>query len=131
MQEPADYKPPESVLELLERYASGERYFAEVDLPDGSDFSEANLEGAYFEGSWFHSANFSKANLKGVNFCDCNIKCADFIQANLEGAKFRGSAVESLDLEGANLTGVSFAGSFAYGYEFKEGQTPDFRRPEI
>src|SRR4030095_6918049 len=131
MEEPADYKPPESVKELLDRYASGERNFAGTDLPDESDLSGVNLEGAHLERSWFHSANFSNANLKGVSFCYSNIKCADFRQANLEGAKFRGAAVESLDLEGANLTGVSFAGSFAYGYEFKEGQTPDFRRPKI
>lgn len=38
-----------------------------------------------------------------------NVKCTDSCQANLEGA---------------NVTGVSFAGSFSYGYELKDGDTP-------
>ena len=124
MQKPPDYRPPETVQELLERYGAGERYFAETDLPDGSDLNGAILEGAYLEFSWFHSVNFSRANLKGVSFGNCNVKCANFSQANLEGANFRGAAVESINLEGANLTGASFAGSFAYGYELKDGDTP-------
>ena len=124
MQEPPNYKPPETVQELLERYAAGERYFAETDLPDGSDLVGAILDGAYLERSSFHSAHFSNANLKGVSFRDSSIKCADFRQADLEGANFRGAGVESIDLEGANLTGVSFAGSFSYGYELKDGDTP-------
>ena len=124
MQEPLDYKPPETVQELLERYVAGERYFAETNLPDGSDLTGAILEGAYLERSWLHSVNFSNANLKGVSFCDSNVKCAEFRQANLEGANFRGAAVESINLEGANLTGVSFAGSFAYGYELRDGEVP-------
>lgn len=121
---PSDYKPPESVQELLDRYAAGERYFGGSELPDESDFSNANLEGANLERSFLHSANFSNANLKSVSFYNTNIKCARFRNANLEGANFKGAAVESLDLEGANLTGVSFAGSFAYGWELQEGQVP-------
>jgi uncharacterized protein YjbI with pentapeptide repeats len=124
MEEPTDYKPPTSKEELLRRYASGERYFAESDLPDETDLGGVNLEGANLERSWLFGVNFSRANLRGVSFRESNIKCADFRLADLEGATFEGAAVESLLLEGANLDRVSFAHAWAYGYEFKDGEQP-------
>ena len=124
MEEPANYEPATSADELLQRYDRGESYFAESHLPDGSDFSGINLEGASLERSWLFDANFSGANLRGVSFCGSNLKCADFSNANLEGAKFEGAAAESLILEGAKLGGVNFAGAYAYGHELQDGQMP-------
>ena len=71
-----DYRPPKSREELLQRYASGERYFPETELSD-ADLSEVTLDGATFEKwSWFQSTNFERASLRGTSFRECNVKCA-------------------------------------------------------
>jgi uncharacterized protein YjbI with pentapeptide repeats len=46
MEEPPNYQPPLSVEELLQRYASGDRYFAKCELPDGANLSGVNLQGS-------------------------------------------------------------------------------------
>ena len=121
---PIDYVPPESVEEIIARYAVGERYFGHADIPDGADFREATLEDAVFELSFLSSADFRGANLKRVSFRSANVKCSDFREADLEGATFEGASVEATDFAGANMSGVSFAGAGYYGYSLREGERP-------
>ena len=89
-----EYQPPTSAEELLSRYAAGERYFPEADMPDGSDFSKAHLAGAVLERCWLSDANFTGADLRRVSFRGTNLKCADFRDANLEGSIWTGASVE-------------------------------------
>ena len=86
---PPNYEPPGSVEELLLRYASGERYFAKADIPDGANLSGVNLEGANLERAMLFDADFSRANLRGTSFREANIKCANFRDADLENAKLK------------------------------------------
>lgn len=121
---PLDYKAPESVEELLRRYATGERYFASADIPDGADLKGAVLEDAILEHVWLSDANCQGANLQRVSFRHSNVKCAIFRDANLQDASFEGAAVEATDFAGANLSGVSFAGAGDYGYIIQPGESP-------
>ncbi len=122
---PLDYQPPESADELLHRYAAGERYFWDVDIPEKSDFRNSMLADATFDHGMLSDIDFQGANLQHVGFLNCNVKCTDFRGADLEGATFTGSSVEATYFGKANLTGVSFAGAYAYGYELKDGDMPD------
>jgi uncharacterized protein YjbI with pentapeptide repeats len=114
---PSDkYTAPQSLAELLQRYAAGERNFPDMNLDD-TDFSNVVLNGACFGPlSWFSSANFNGAKLQGVSFHNCNVKCASFSNADLRGAFFEGAAVEATDWEGALLDGASFTGVTFYGH---------------
>jgi uncharacterized protein YjbI with pentapeptide repeats len=103
-----DYQPPRSADELVQRYNAGERYFRDVDIPDGSDLRKSTLAGATFDHGWLSDIDFRGANLRQVSFLHCNVKCSDFREADLEGAIFTGSLVEATYFEDANLTGVSF-----------------------
>jgi hypothetical protein len=67
---PAGYQPPQTVEELLQRYASGERYFVNADLPDGADFPSANLEGAILEKAWLYDVDFSGAKRDRIYYAD-------------------------------------------------------------
>ena len=114
------YAPPESVAELLDRYAAGERRFPDVDFNE-VDLSEITLAGAIFDGSWFFFCNFDDANLRGVSFRLCNVKCTNFRRADLTGASFQLAAVEATDFADALLEGVTFDGATCYGYTIRDG----------
>jgi uncharacterized protein YjbI with pentapeptide repeats len=114
------YIPPDSVEELLRRYAGGERRFPDTNL-DEANLWGVTLEGAVFDRSWFHSANFERANLRGVSFRLCNVKCVNFRAADLSGASFQLAAVEAAEFEGALLDGASFEGASFYGYTIHDG----------
>ena len=119
-----DYSPPESAQDLLRRYAAGECFFPNADIPDGSSLELATLEGAVFLSAWLSDVNFRGANLQRVRFEECNIKCSDFGNADLRGAMFPRTHVEATNYDGANLEGASFAGALAYGGEYLDGQIP-------
>ncbi len=73
---PNSYLPPESLEELLRRYAIGERRYSNTDL-SGVDFSGVLLNGASFDSlSWLFNAKFDGASLRGASFRECNVKCA-------------------------------------------------------
>jgi hypothetical protein len=113
------YRPPESVEELVRRYAEGERNFPNTELSE-SNLSGLTLDGASFDRfSWFFDSNFEGASLVGVSFRLCNLKCASFRGANLTGASFELAAIESIVLEGAQLSGSKFLGATFYGYSIK------------
>ena len=111
-----------SAQEILNQYSQGERYFLDLDIPDGEDFSDANLENVTFEKCWLSIANFSNARLKDVVFRNCNVKCSNFQNADLRNSSFYGSAVEAISLEDANLEGASFEGAWLYGCELGKGE---------
>lgn len=120
---PENYQPPKSAEELLARYAQGERYFAETDLPDGSDLENSNLEDANFApGSFLTDCNFRNANLRNTNFSYCNIKVSDFQNADFAGAILTGALVCGARFEGAR--DVSFEGAEWYGCLLKAGDDP-------
>jgi uncharacterized protein YjbI with pentapeptide repeats len=116
--------PPESAEEILRRFARGERFFSLADLPDGSDFHGANLEGCVFRRCWLFDADFRGASLRSANFHESNLKGSDFRDADLRGARFAGSSVEAARFEGARLEGASFAGAGYYGLTLEEGDVP-------
>ncbi|MDQ5825367.1 MAG: pentapeptide repeat-containing protein [Chloroflexota bacterium] len=109
----------------MQRYEAGERYFADAEIPEGSDLRNSTLSSSIFERMLLTEIDFRGANLRDASFRDCNVKCSDFRGADLEGATFRGSLLEATYFGSANLTGVSFAGAFVYGYELKDGDMPD------
>jgi hypothetical protein len=74
---PEGYQPPESAAELLRRYAAGERYFPQADIPEQSSLAGCTLEGAVFESAWLSGVHFRGSNLRGIRFAGCNVKCSD------------------------------------------------------
>lgn len=85
------------------------------DCVDGgkTNFSNANLQGVDFSGSWFANAKFDGANLRsavavcrGYNktrFTDATFVGADLTDANVYGAMFGGANLTNASLEGINL----------------------------
>ena len=85
------------------------------DCVDGgkTNFSNANLQGVDFSGSWFDNAKFDGANLRsavavcrGYNktrFTDATFVGADLTDANVYGAMFGGANLTNASLEGINL----------------------------
>jgi uncharacterized protein YjbI with pentapeptide repeats len=108
---PAEDEPPRSSEELLRRYAAGERFFPDADIPEYSSLREAVLAGAVFKDAWLSCVDFRGADLRGCRFECCNVKCSDFRGADLRGAAFIGSTpVEATLWDGANVEGADFSG---------------------
>ena len=110
------YRPPKDRVELLDRYAQGERYFADIDLPDRTDLSHVDLSNAIFDGAMLSDIDFQFANLTGVSFRNASVKCSDFRHANLCGVSFEGAGVEAILLAEANLTDIKIGEASYYGY---------------
>jgi uncharacterized protein YjbI with pentapeptide repeats len=116
---PQDYRPPVAAEELRARYAAGERYFEETDLPDDSDLRGAVLAGANFRRSWFFGADFTGADLRGATFDESNVKCLMLVDVDLRDAHFRdcvlcgttvrNAAAENVDVRGATYYGAAVA----------------------
>ena len=106
---------PKSLIDLLQRYAKGERHFEGCDFEETAKFDGATLAGAVFDDSWFSDADFRSCDLRGTSFARCNVKCADFQYADLSGASFREASVEAANFEGATLNQTSFDGAGYYG----------------
>ncbi len=87
-----------------------------------SNFEDANLYTADFEGALFNETNFDsatfvEANLKGVEAIDSSFKKADFNEANLIYANFEsiemtGAMFIKANLIEANLMGANLGGAF-------------------
>ena len=119
-----DYSPPKSSDELLRRYSSGERYFAESELDNANyDLRNVNLEGVDLSQS-FITAYFCGANLRGANFSNSNVKTCDFSDADLRNADFSGAALEATTFKGAILDGANFAGASCYSRRFEADEKP-------
>ena len=118
--------PPSSFRELLDRYARGERDFAEVDLDADPkcDLAGVCLDGADLSRA-FIIASFRGASLRGARFHEANVKTCDFRGADLRDADFRGAALCSAAFEGAKLDGANFAGAYIHSHTFGKGEKPD------
>jgi uncharacterized protein YjbI with pentapeptide repeats len=114
------------VAELLRRYASGQRHFANLDIFD--DGSNA-LVGAHLDAielsDCFVVASFRGASLKSAKI-HANVKTCDFTDADLSGANFRGSALCSTIFTGAKMDGADFTDAYYHGYDLSAGEKPDW-----
>jgi uncharacterized protein YjbI with pentapeptide repeats len=111
-----------SVSELLSRYASGDRSFAETELETGDgDLGSKRLDDADFSRSWI-SASFRNASLRRVSFRGANLKSCDFRGADPTGADFTDAALEAATWAGAILAGAQFGDVRLFGAELTEAE---------
>jgi hypothetical protein len=123
-----------SVKELLEKYAAGERNFRGANLIGadlggadlrgadlrGANLSWADLRGADLRGANLTGANLIGANLIGANLIGANLTCADLYEADLSGADLsradlRGADLYEANLSRADLSGADLRGAYLYG----------------
>jgi uncharacterized protein YjbI with pentapeptide repeats len=100
---PADYSPPSTPGELIERYRRGERYFAHADLR-GARFPEQTFSNANFTG-----ANFGGSSFSACIFQACLLEAADLRGATLEKAAFHLCNVDRMVLAEARLLDTRFS----------------------
>jgi uncharacterized protein YjbI with pentapeptide repeats len=101
--------------ELLERYASGERNFGDVDLRgaqlDGVILSGVQLRGADLGGASLNGANLWGADLTGAQLENASLSGTDLRRARLVGANLRGADLSEALLVSANLRGALLRGT--------------------
>ncbi|MDH3639606.1 MAG: pentapeptide repeat-containing protein [Gammaproteobacteria bacterium] len=83
---------------------------------NGTDFSDANMNGRDFSGGRFIGVDFSDADLSNVNFDGAQFQGVDFGDTILAGAffinaRFQGDDFSDADLTGANFTDADFQGA--------------------
>lgn len=74
-----------------------------------TDWSKADLRGAWFLNVSLRMASFVNAKLDGATFVDCTLEQAYF-EGELKGARFVRCDLRDADLSKANLAGASFEG---------------------
>lgn len=89
--------------------------FADAEL-HGAKFEGAILRGAFLQGTHFDGANLKNADLTGALLSGAHLPKADLTEAiltsaTLTGADLRGAILERTDLSGADLTGAKFDAS--------------------
>jgi len=125
--EPSGYKPPTSVEELQERYASGERYFERATLGacywSGETLADANLRDCTIQG-----VTFDKCDLHGVSFARAKLSvthdpkllnkidgyfdsCVAFYCCDLSGASFVGASLDGVKIAACDLSGLALPNS--------------------
>jgi uncharacterized protein YjbI with pentapeptide repeats len=112
-------KQDQRVVELLKRYAAGERSFRKMELA-GADFSDADFSDADFSGANLRKANLSKANLRKAKLKRARLSGADLCGANLSYARLDAAKLDKADLFGAilhraHLFGASMRGAILCG----------------
>jgi uncharacterized protein YjbI with pentapeptide repeats len=131
----AEVKTPLSAAQLLERYASGEKRFRQVQLKKadlkgaslalidlrGADLSYANLrevdlgsadlKDACFNGADLYKANLSRANLQGAHLEKANLKEVNLTRASLDNAHLEGAFLTKACMSRANLQEVYLIGA--------------------
>ena len=121
---------PDHYIELIERYAAGERVFSGSDLR-GVDLSEADLRGVDLSG-----ANLRQANLSGADLSQVNLYGADLSGAKLRGTSLRGAnlgaarlgstgATERARLDGAAVAAAQFVMAVLKGAALPPGTRHD------
>ncbi|MEA5618902.1 pentapeptide repeat-containing protein [Cronbergia sp. UHCC 0137] len=124
--------------ELLERYASGERNFAGVELVEygsrpskysgpGSDLDgvvlrDINLQGAVFQQVYLIGADLTGADLGGIFMLSSCLSEGIIRDANLCGANvcrsgFINTDLRGTDLNNINATGTCFRGAYLPTFE--------------
>ena len=101
--------------ELLRRYATGERSFADIDLPrvrlSRADLSGCNLSGADFQGSDLWAAILDGCDLSEADLRGAILRSASMRKANLHGAQLTGADLTAADLSGADIRDADFGGA--------------------
>ena len=92
--------------QLLERYASGERRFRQVQLKK-VDLKGANLAQIELRGADLSNANLREADLSNADLRDACLDGADLYNANLSRANLQGARLAKANLKEANLTRAS------------------------
>jgi uncharacterized protein YjbI with pentapeptide repeats len=112
--------------ELLRRYASGQRHFANLDIfDDGSNALVGARLDAIELSDCFVVASFRSTSLRNAKI-HANVKTCDFTDADLSGADFRGSALCSTTFTGAKMEGADFTDAYNHGYDLGAGEKPDW-----
>jgi uncharacterized protein YjbI with pentapeptide repeats len=101
--------------ELLEKYRSGERDFAGIEMPDESSLRGKDLNGVTFKNCWVSGIDFREANLNNARFENSNVKISDFRRADLRNATFRDCTLCGVLLKGAALEGATVNNCTYYG----------------
>jgi len=134
-------------VELLERFAAGERVFsgaklrganlAFTDLNEanlsrgdlsnadlrGADLRDADLTRTSLHGADLGRANLSAADLSGAKLGGARLSWADLSGADLSGANLNRAHLESANLRGTNLSGCTFIETKLEGAEADENTT--------
>jgi hypothetical protein len=101
-------KPPKDAVELLRRYAAGERDFATLNLPganlSGANLSDTDLSGAKLIGAFLIGVNLSGAKLIGADLSSADLQGASLSGANLNDAILRGSKLRDANFSDASLS---------------------------
>jgi uncharacterized protein YjbI with pentapeptide repeats len=128
---PMNYSPPTSAVELLERYASGHRFFVgaslrnaqllNADLQDvnlteadlfRADLSGANLRNAVLDRAFLRESSLfntclASAQIGAADLYDCRLCNADLTKSVLRESNFWCADLDSANLSGADLSGAS------------------------
>jgi uncharacterized protein YjbI with pentapeptide repeats len=105
---------------LLQRYATGERNFRNVNLRGenlkraslsgidlrGADLSGANLYGANLELAELANINLQEANLQKARLFKANLQQANLLKANLTSSYLVGANLQKANLQKAKLQGA-------------------------
>jgi uncharacterized protein YjbI with pentapeptide repeats len=133
--------------ELLERYASGERNFAGIELVeyvsspkyrggiinlDGMVLRDINLRGAYFNQVYLMGADLTGADMGGIFLTDCALSEAVIRDASLRAATVYATSFTDADLRESNLdwinaSGCSFRGAYIRSLECAILANTDFK----
>lgn len=107
---PPGYKPPRLPKELLRRYRSGDRYFANTSI-DGADLEDAVLSNGDYSNGSFCEANLLGVDLSGSKLCAVNLSFCNLGDCNLDGADLQGTRLVGTDLFFTRLVGARFDGA--------------------
>jgi uncharacterized protein YjbI with pentapeptide repeats len=105
---------PLTAVQLLERYAAGEKKFRQVQLKKAS-LKGANLAGIDLRGSDLSYANLKEADLSHADLREACLVGVDLSKANLSRANLQGARLEKTNLKEANLTRASLEGAMLEG----------------
>lgn len=103
-----------SATQLLERFASGEKRFRQVQLKK-INLQKANLAQIDLREADLSYANLREADLSGADLRDACLEGADLYKANLSRANLQGARLAKTNFKEANLQRVSLEGAFLEG----------------
>ena len=111
-------------VELLKRYAAGERDFTGADLRNG-DLSNCDLRGVKLVRAQLRGANLSGANLQGADFSGASLEVnmdglprVNLKKANLSDSRFDGANLSAALLQGASLRNARFTQAYLGATDF-------------
>jgi uncharacterized protein YjbI with pentapeptide repeats len=103
--------------ELLERYAVGERNFAEIELLPPPGVSNAPRGGIDLEGAILRDINLRGADLSYAELTGADLTGADLLGTDLEWARLDNAIIRDANLRGTNLSYCCLDGADLTGTE--------------